>query len=300
MLAGSVTAAADLLRVTQPTISKLIAQLEINTKLKLFDRVRGRLIPRREAHALMHDVEKVVQAVDEVGRSARNLARGHSGHIRVAAIPSLGMSFFPRAIASFVASRPQVGVTLIVREAGYVNEWVAAQSLDIGFVPEGGSVATGTISTRFRGSSNAVCVLPQNHRLAHKSVIRPADFAEERVISMGREPTFRYLIDRAFVEANIGRKVAIETNNFAAACLLVAEGAGISVVDPFSASTSYDSGGIVLRPFRPEVPFLVNIIRPVNRPIPLLVEDFVSHLSDEAQRMEERLKKVLVARPSSR
>src|ERR1700754_461630 len=118
MLTGSVTAAAQQLGITQPTISKLIVQLERSTKLKLFDRVRGgRMVRRREAHALLRDVEKVMEALEEVGRSARHLARSYVGHIRIAAIPSLGLSFLPKAIANFIGERPQVGVTLIVREA---------------------------------------------------------------------------------------------------------------------------------------------------------------------------------------
>src|SRR3954452_16217265 len=133
MLAGSVTAAAGLLRLTQPTISKLIAQLERQIKLKLFDRVNGRLVPRQEAHSLLQDVDKVLTALEEVGRSARHLARASTGHVRVAAHPSMGAGFLPKAVAAFIADRPDIKVTLHVRESSYVKEWVAGQTADIGF-----------------------------------------------------------------------------------------------------------------------------------------------------------------------
>ena len=298
MLTGSVTSAADQLTLTQPTISKLIAQLERSTKLKLFDRVRGRLVPRREAHALLQDVEKVMEALEEVGRSARHLARSRVGHIRIAAIPSLGLSFLPKAIAGFVESRPQVGVTLIVREASYVNEWVAAQTMDIGFVSDDGPPGKGTIATQFPGRSRAVCVLPQGHRLAKKKSVRPKDFADERVISMGREPTFRYLVDHAFADAGIARKITVETNHFAAACVLVAEGAGIGVVDPYSALACYDFGRIVLRPFEPAIPFAVKVIKAVSRPVPLMVDEFLSYLTEYQETADRQLKELMSKGPA--
>ena len=293
MLAGSVTAAAGLLRVTQPTISKLIAQLERQIKLKLFDRVNGRLVPRQEAQSLLQDVDKVLSALEDVGRSARHLARASTGHVRVAAHPSLGAGFLPKAVAAFIADRPDIKVTLHVRESSYVKEWVAGQTADIGFVSDDGPQATGTTSTLFQERLSAICVLPAGHPLAKKKILKPKHFAGERVVSIGRDPNFRYLIDRAFTEAGIDLKITVETNNFLTACSLVAENAGITVVDPYSALFLYDTGGVVLRAFSPEIRFVINLIRPAQRPVPLAVEEFLAHVTDEQKAMEKRLKEIL-------
>lgn len=290
MLAGSVSAAAGLLRLTQPTISKLIAQLERETKLKLFDRVRGRLVPRREAQALLQDVEKVTQALDEVGRSIRHLSRGSSGHLRVASHPSIGIGFLPKAIAAFIATRPDLRVTLHVRESSYVKEWVASQAADIGFVSDDSPEAIGTVTTRFQDRPGAICVLPADHALAAKRHLSPRDLEGERIVSMGRDPTFRYLIDRAFVDAGVERKITVETNNFTTACALVAAGAGISVVDPYSALAFHEKDRVALRPFHPEIDFVVNLIRPSAQPLPRVVEEFLSHVADEKKAMDKALR----------
>ena len=47
MEAGTVTAAADRLRVSQAAVSKMLAQLERDLGLRVFKRERRRLIPRR-------------------------------------------------------------------------------------------------------------------------------------------------------------------------------------------------------------------------------------------------------------
>ena len=295
MLAGSVTAAAHLLQVTQPTISKLIAQLERQTKLKLFDRVRRHLVPRSEARALLQEVEKVLRALDDVGRSARHLARGDRGHIRIGAHPSIGTGFLPKAVASFLATRPEITVTLHVRESSYIKEWVAARTADVGFVSDDSPEAVGTIAARFQELPGAVCILPKGHKLAKQKILRPKHFSGERIVSIGRDPNFRSLIERAFVDSGIERKIIAETNHFATACSLVAEGAGVSVVDPYSAFSFHGYGGVVLRQFSPAIKFIVNTIRPAGQPVSVIVDEFLTHVAKHKEAMDRRLKEILVA-----
>src|SRR5690348_11139861 len=56
MTAGSVTAAAQSLATSQPTVSRELARLEQLLQLVLFDRVRGRLRPTAQAWALFDEV----------------------------------------------------------------------------------------------------------------------------------------------------------------------------------------------------------------------------------------------------
>jgi DNA-binding transcriptional LysR family regulator len=291
MLAGSVTRAAELVRLTQPTVSKLIAQLERAMDLKLFERSRGRLIPTPEAEALLHQIDKVFAAVDEVGRNARQLAQGRSGHIRITAIPALGLEFLPRAVASFLEARPDMRVTLNIRASRYVAEWVATQQADLGFV-SGTIAAPGTVSEIFQEVSG-VCVLPRGHALARKRAIKPADLANERFVSLGRDTAFRYLLDRTFAEASVSRRIIIETNYSASACALVAAGAGVTIVDPISALDRFELGGVVLRPFYPEVKFEASILTPFQASRSLLAQEFLTHLSKLQRDANDRLRKAV-------
>ncbi|WP_223861816.1 LysR family transcriptional regulator, partial [Geminicoccus harenae] len=52
MLAGTASAAGRLLRISQPAVTKLLAQAEAEAGLRLFERDRGRLVPTAEAQAL--------------------------------------------------------------------------------------------------------------------------------------------------------------------------------------------------------------------------------------------------------
>lgn len=292
MFAGSVTAAAELLRLSQPTISKLIAQLERSTKLRLFERRKRRLVPTQEAHTLLRNVEQALDALEEVNRSATELARAHSGSIRIACIPSIGTGFIPKAIASFRKTHPDTKVTLYVRTAKYVIEHVSGMRADIGLVSE--SVDQPAIQAQlFQSAFGALCILPASHRLRRKKVLQPEDFEGEDFISIGRDNPFRYLIDRAFVDAGVTRNIVVEASHVATAAALVAEGAGITVLDPYTAVSCVRPKDVVLRPFQPEIKFEVKLLSPANQPIPLIVEEFLQHLGTEHNAMKRVIRDLI-------
>ena len=70
---GTVTGAAEALGISQPGISNLISQLERQTKLKLFERQRGRLMPTPEAAVLYQEVDTVVRGLDHVSQAVVDL-----------------------------------------------------------------------------------------------------------------------------------------------------------------------------------------------------------------------------------
>jgi DNA-binding transcriptional LysR family regulator len=291
MFAGSVTGAAQMLNVSQPTISKLIAQLESENKLRLFTRTRGRLIPRREAHSLLKDVEKALNALEQVGRSASQLARTHIGHIRIACIPSIGAGFLPKAVASFMKTHPKTKVTLYARPSTYVIERVRSRLADMGFISQG-PAAAGIVSTCFQETPGAICVLPPHHPLRRKKVLRAQDFVGQPFISVGRDTPFRYVIDRAFSDAGVQRNIVAEASHFATAYALAAEGVGITVIDPFSTVACFRKDSVYVRPFEPELKFVVNLLKPSNTPTPALAGEFLAHLAQEQRAMARTIKEM--------
>lgn len=292
MRSGSVTEAGKLLRLTQPTISKLIAQLERSSGLKLFVRDKGRLVPRPEAEKLLRQADRVFSAVEELGRNAKRLATGAGGHIRIVAIPPLAMRFLPDAVSSFLQSRPDVRITMNVRGSSYVPNWIATQQADIGFTSSATSAA-GMSSEPFL-SGAAVCILPKGHRLAAARTIRPRDLEREEIISLGRETAVSHLLDRVFAEAGVTRNVIAETGSMIAG-RMVANGRGLAILDPVSALDQFDSGDVVLRAFEPEVRFEIKLVHPAHGGLSLPAQAFLRHLDETRKAHEKKLRSALRA-----
>ena len=135
-------------------------------------------------------------------------------------------------------------------------------------------------------------MLPQNHPLAAKTELTPADFHGENYISLSRTDSYRQLLDALFMEHQVKRRMVVETHSAASICALVRAGAGISVVNPLTA-LDYAESGVVVRRFSVDVPFTVSLIRPLHRPGSALVDAFVQHLQTSLPRIEQPLAAVL-------
>ena len=287
ILTGSVTGAADMLHLTQPTVSKLLAELEYRTGLVLFDRVRQRLVPRPEAHSLFQRVDKTFAALEEVTRDARRLAHGQSGHLRIVAMPAFGLSLLPRAIGALLRERPDVTVDFNISASTYVTEWVANRQADVGFATAT-PVSAGVTLTPFE-RLQGVCILPADHHLVGQAVVRPKDLEGERFVSFGRESAFRHTIDDVFRVDHVARRIVIEVGSAAAVCSLVANGVGVAIVDPLSALDARRAGGIALSQFDANVPFVVDTVFPSGIAPSVLATQFLATVKATLQQMNKEV-----------
>lgn len=277
MLSGSVTGAAHMLRLTQPSVSKLIAQLEDATGARLFDRVRGRLVPRSEASTLFLQVDKAFAVLEETARSAKHLAQGARGNLRVVSTATLGLDILPKVIASFLQLRPHATIEFNIRASSYVQEWIYNHRCDIGISTSDTSLPG--MDAMEIAALPAVCVLPDAHPLADARYIRPQDLAGERYVSLSPDTCLRREIDALFRRENVSRNQVAESGYASVACSLVAAGAGVSLLDPFSALTAKALGGITLKPFLPVVPFRIWALFPMHQPRSVLLDEFCNALA---------------------
>ena len=88
-----------MLCLSQSAASKALAQAEHSLGLKLFDRVRGRLVSTREAEQLFVQTSLLFAQAETVQRLARNLRCAPGGHLRIGCLPSLGIGLIPAAIS---------------------------------------------------------------------------------------------------------------------------------------------------------------------------------------------------------
>ena len=135
-------------------------------------------------------------------------------------------------------------------------------------------------------------MLPPGHPLAEKSVLTPQDFQGENYISLSRTDSYRQLLDTLFNEHDVKRRMVVETHSAASVCAMVRAGAGLSVVNPFTA-LDYAASGVVVRRFSISVPFTVSLVRPIHRPASALVEAFSHHLQTRHHLLVTALEQIL-------
>lgn len=276
MKAGSVSRAAELLGVTQPGVSRAIAELERALGFRLFDRVRNRIVPTPEGKLFHAEVEASFRGMDRLRASAARIRDHGAGQVRIGSLSALGSSLVPRAVRRFREMRPDIAVTLMVLPSRDVRDGVVSGAFDLGLAADEIDVS-GVLHQPFV-SPRAVCAMPVGHPLSERETITPHDLAGVDFIAYVPEDRARQRLDLILSESGAAPpRVVVETIYAATVCALVAEGVGVGLVSPYAVA-GVDPARLVLKPFEPAVQSKSLLILPLDRPKSQLVRDFIDCL----------------------
>lgn len=281
METGFVTAAAERMSLSQPAVSKLLAGFESAVGLALFTRAKKRLLPTPEAALVYREVGKMYSGLQDIAKVAQEIRGLRAGELTIACVSALGHEHVPRLVAEFLRDKPEVNVGLYITSAGNVSEWAIAQKIDLGISM--GAVEHPAVRTELLCRLEAVCVLPIGHPLAKKRVIRPADLEGEAFISFAQDSRIRHAIDQLFEKGGVARRMTAQAFVSDSACALVANGFGVSIVEPFTALEYARRGVLAVRPFRPAVVYNFHLLFPRFRERSLLVREFTAKLTQMAK-----------------
>jgi DNA-binding transcriptional LysR family regulator len=279
---GSMTRAANDLGISQPAVSRLIADLAAEVGFSLFDRSEGRLVPTQEARFLLPDIRRMLEMMDQLRDVSRNINTRKAGHLRIACLPGFATSHLPEVVARFLAERPGVTVTIEPDRPERILEWIIGEQYDCGITDgfEGHpAVESETVLIR------SVCVFPDDHRLANRKTITPADLADERIIHTRRDSAFFRALNDAFLAAGVDIKPVVEARQFTAACELVARRVGLSIISELDAA-GYASRGLSYRPFAPALPHKLSLVRPIHKHPSMITLEFMELFRDSLRLFE--------------
>jgi DNA-binding transcriptional LysR family regulator len=275
MTNGSTVRAAEVLRISQPAISKAIVELEKQIGFALFRREKGRLIPTSEAQLFFRDVHQSFTGLAALRGIAARIRDFGSGEIRIAARSALSTNVVPAALALFRHQHPNVAITLQTRLSSEAKDLVASNQFDIALAAD--EVDTTGVDVSLLSDHRAVIALPEGHPLCEHEVVRVGDLAGVDMIALSPEDTTRQRLESAQAKAGIETRMVLETPYSSTICALVSAGLGCGIVHPKTAEV-YIGRGLVVRPFEPRLDFKTLILTPPGRPPSRLVQDFIAAL----------------------
>lgn len=277
MKTGSVSAAARVLNVSQPAVTKTLQLVEARMGVKLFQRVKGRLEPTAEGHLLMPGVDQIFGAVGDFERLAQEIAGGEIGHISLATNATLSASITASAIGRHRAKRPNITFQVQALSTRQATEEVTNSQVDLAIVDT--ATGSGYLASRDLCRAFLGCVMPSTHRLARKKAIKPADLAKEPVITFTESTLVGVLVRESFRAHKVPINVAITTNQSLLACVAVRGGAGLALIDPFVFLTGLFPD-LVVRPLEPVIELRPRIIYPMDRPLSLAAREFMGSVEE--------------------
>jgi len=276
MKVGTMIGAADLLGLSQPSVSRLINELERALGVTLFDRANGRLVPTPEARMIHEQVEQTMRSYERIAELAADVRKLRVGSISIACMPALGITFMPAVIARFREAHPQVDISLDVQMSTKIEDWIAAQQIDFGLAEVPAEHTELTVDEFCNVPYYAV--MKKGHELSKKAVLSPSDFDGRTFISMTGHYQPRSHVDRFFESHDVSRITRIDTSLSHSTCEMAALDLGIGFVDPFAVHAYLDR--VDARPVDPCIRFRVGLLYPKHRPLSKVGRTFVSFMKE--------------------
>ncbi|MGY8839203.1 MAG: LysR family transcriptional regulator [Pseudomonadales bacterium] len=271
---GTVSAAAEQLNISQPGVSNLLSQLEHTCQLKLFNRLKGKLIPTNEGLVLYNEVDTLVRGLAHVEQSVVDLQNKQTSKLQIASIHALSFGFMQAQIAQFSRQYENLSVSFQSQYSQKIQEWVDVGLFEIGVSEM--PVATGPFNTVVF-KIETLCAMPSDHPLACHKVLTPSLLSGEPLIIMGPQHMVTRRAKEAFVEAGARWNPVVHTHLFANKLSFIKEGMGIGLVDVISLRND-SSDRFITRPFAPNINLDVAIITSKSRPVSDTGQAFLGQL----------------------
>lgn len=279
MLAGTTTGAAQMLRTTQPSVSRLLAQTQQATGLRLFDMERGRLRPTREAKDLFDTVQRHFVGLERIEDRVAAMRRSGSGVLRLACTPALGLGMLPGAVEEFAQRYPDVHINMQTVGSQYLREGLLHGTYDL--VVTTAPLEGMQFNLRSLHESAAVCVMRPDHPLADRASVDIMDLHARRLLVLNADDDVYLQLRGAMQDHRVQPASEIETTYSSTICALAAAGSGLGIVNPYIAGVF--AGQLAIRPFTPRLPVRVSMAYPTQTAPSLVTEAFVDILAARCQ-----------------
>ena len=275
---GSITGAARMLNVSQPSISKVLAHAEQQLGFQLFNRHKGRITPTREAERLIDHVNRAYRNINELRRVSKNLGSAETGVIRIAVTPALGIDVIPAAIASYLLMHPD---TMFEVETLHQHQVVRAlRELRIDFGIVFSPPATQGIKIDHLATAEFVVLSNESMNLDKNSKLTLEKLDGMRFVNLSSRSPLGQLLAARIEASDIQLNTVANVETYLMAKALVAHGAGVALIDEITARSS-GHNNVIARYLDPPLQFEISILHTVTDPLSIITQRFIGHLKAE-------------------
>ncbi|WP_435141681.1 LysR family transcriptional regulator [Pseudopelagicola sp. nBUS_19] len=290
--AGTVTGAAETLGISQPGISNLLAQLERETGLALFERLYGRLVPTPQAELLHREIDTMVRGLDHVTQAVFDLQNKQLGQLQVASQHSISFGFMPKLIAEFSKDKPDMSISFQSQYSSKIQEWVLSGLFEIGVSEM--PILYDTLQYYPMQLETRIAMHKDNPLHRH-DVLTPEILKDEPFLLMGPDHITHRRLRDVFEEARVPLKGRVHSHLFKNLLAFVKEGMGVAVLDRFGLDFDYDDR-FVSRRFAPSITMDMAVITSGTRPLSQLGKEFLELLLNELRPYTVDKQPIVVAR----
>ena len=223
---GSISRAGEQLHLTQPTLSKMIRNLEEELGLMLFDRSTRKLKATDAGRIVLSHAKSIVNALNDLISALEDLKQIRQGQITLGLPPVIGSSFFPAVISRFLQRYPGIAIQIVEEGGREIENMIVEGNVDLGVVVmpvENPSVAHIPLVSR-----KIHLVLSTAHPLAGRRKIRLEELKDESFLLFRKGFNLYDRVIDACRQAGFEPKKAHESAQWDMLAEMAAAGLGIA------------------------------------------------------------------------
>ena len=226
---GSFSKAALKLHLTQPAVSKRVAQLEEQLNTTLFDRI-GRNISATEAgEALLPHARAVQRELQAAEQSVRDLDGEVRGHLRLATSHHIGLHRLPPVLSFFSKAFPAVQLDIDFMDSEQAYELTLRGEVELAVVTLA-PAPVANIVTRPIWADPLDFMAQQGHELAQGKSLDLNDLSRHPAILPGLNTYTGQIIKNLFDRRSLPMQIAIATNYLETIRMMASVGLGWTVL----------------------------------------------------------------------
>ena len=265
MQVGTISGAAQVLHISQPAVTKVLQHCELQLGMPLFERVRGKLYPKPEAHRLFAETEKLHRDLAGIRRLAASLKGRAVETIRRVSTPTIAISVLPGAMTRW---RREFGSTRCELATHQTSEIV--NTLRLGEADLGLSLQDprhpGIVAEPLAQGVMTVIAPAGSWRAADRANPVSADGLSGELIGHADNDPLGELLVAACEAQGVHPVFSTVVQTYQIARSLVEAGAGMAVVDPFTAASA-QADKVQRRPWAPAIPVQLFLLTASHAPL---------------------------------
>ncbi len=225
----SFSAAADKLHLTQPAISKRIAQLETRLDVQLIDRIGRNITLTQAGNTLLPRAKAVINELDDARRRLKDLTGDVAGTLNLGISHHLGLRRLPPILEEFSQTYPEVDLDIEFLDSEVAYEGVLSGKIQLGFITLAQETSP-TVFTRTIWDDPLDFVVGQHHPLAGSGRINLEQLTRHEAILPGLHTFTGRLTKELFDRHALNLRVRMCTNYLETIKMMVDIGLGWGVL----------------------------------------------------------------------
>ncbi len=271
----NITRAAEILHVTQPTLSRQLAQTEEELGVRLFERGKRKITLTNEGILLCRRAKEILELVDKTEKELVEQETVVEGTVSIGCGDVKTVDLLAEMIRSFHRKYPAVRFELCTATADYVREQMEHGLLDIGLLLEPVNLEKYDY-VRLKEEEQWVVVMHPDAPLAARQSVTAQQLREMPLV-LPQRPNMQNELANWFGEDFSSLNVLATSNLPSVSCMLAHHRLAYGIIIAGSVSLM-DEKKIVTRPLSPALKTSCLLVWKRQQPFGLAVAKFIEHV----------------------